>query len=160
MNLIKSCLLALVACLMCTSPLAQQPTDAETSVLQSILEYWEARNAGDWDAAFGMESKAGLITSQSDGSFHKPLGWNRNFSNQQPINLNVYYPEAIEISPGVVYARYYLEGLIGTGSERYQYRSRLTNVWVREDQEWRMRGAHFSDGNFGRTRRTLDEDFK
>lgn len=158
MTLIKTSIMALATCLFCSCPLAQQANIAETSVLQSIMKYWEARNAGDWDAAFSMESTAGLITSQSDGSFHKPLGWKRDFSGQA-VNLNVYYPEATEISPGVVYARYYVEGLIGAGSERYQYRGRITNVWIREGQEWRMRGAHFSDGNYGRTRRTLDEDF-
>lgn len=158
MKLIKACLMTAVTCLFSSSPLAQQPNVAETSVLQSIMQYWEARNAGDWEAAFVMESTAGLITSQSDGSFHKPLGYKRDLS-VPAVNVNVYYPEATEISPGVVYARYYIEGLIGAGSERYQYRSRITNVWVREGQEWRMRGAHYSDSNYGRTRRTLDEDF-
>ena len=53
MKSIKTCLMALAACLPCNS-LAQQPNVAETSVLQSIKKYWSP-NAGDWDAAFGME---------------------------------------------------------------------------------------------------------
>jgi ketosteroid isomerase-like protein len=79
----------------------------------------------------------------------------------QENNMQVFYPEVAEIADGVVYARYYLEGMVGDASEQYSYRTRVTNVWTLEgDGEWRIKAMHFSSAGYGGTHRTQSGDFQ
>ena len=141
-------------------------SSAEDAVAAALGEYWAARNAGDHKAVANLESPAGIYGTNSDGSFHKPFAassaddWKRNMAGQQN-NMQVFYPEVAEIADGVVYARYYLEGMVGDASEQYPYRTRVTNVWIlEEDGEWRIKGMHFSSAGFGGTHRTQNSDFE
>ena len=113
-----------------------------------------------------LESPAGIYGTNSDGSFHKPFAassaddWKRNMAGQNS-NTQVFYLEVAEIADGVVYARYYMEGMTGDESEQYPYRTRVTNVWtLEEDGEWRIKAMHFSGAGFGGTHRTQNTDFE
>lgn len=139
---------------------------AEDAVATAIGEYWAARNAGDHKAVANLESPAGIYGTNSDGSFHKPFAassaddWKRNMAGQKS-NTQVFYLEAHEIADGVVYARYYMEGMTGDTSGQYPYRTRVTNVWtLEEDGEWRIKAMHFSGADFGGTHRTQGYDFE
>ena len=48
-------------------------TGAEKTVLKNIEAYWEARNTSDWDKVVAMSSSSGMLNTNSDGSFHKPM---------------------------------------------------------------------------------------
>jgi ketosteroid isomerase-like protein len=140
--------------------------DAADTVATAIGEYWVARNAGDHKTVANLESAAGIYGTNSDGSFHKPFGassaddWQRNMAGQKN-NMQVFYPEVAEIADGVVYARYYLEGMVGDASDQYPYRTRVTNVWtLEEDGEWRIKAMHFSNAGYGGTHRTQSADFQ
>jgi ketosteroid isomerase-like protein len=107
-----------------------------------------------------------MFGTNSDGSFHKPVStatsddWKRNMAGQQN-NMQVFYPEVADIAEGVVYARYYLEGMVGDEAEQYPYRTRVTNVWVLEDDgQWRIKAMHFSNAGYGGTHRTQSTDFE
>ena len=135
-------------------------------VIAAISDYWAARNTADHEAVANLESGTGMFGTNSDGSFHKPVSaatpddWKRNMAGQQS-NMQVFYPEAEEIAEGVVYARYYLEGMVGDDAELYPYRTRVTNVWVLEDDgHWRIKAMHFSNADFGGTHRTQSTDFE
>ena len=124
------------------------------------------RNAGDHKTVANLESPAGIYGTNSDGSFHKPFAassaddWKRNMAGQKS-NTQVFYLEVAEIADGVVYARYYMEGMTGDESEQYPYRTRVTNVWtLEEDGEWRIKAMHFSGADFGGTHRTQNTDFE
>lgn len=139
---------------------------AEDAVSTAIGNYWAARNAGDHKAVANLESSAGIYGTNSDGSFHKPFGatsaddWKRNMAGQNS-NTQVFYLEVAEIADGVVYARYYMEGMTGDESEQYPYRTRVTNVWTLEDDgQWRIKAMHFSGADFGGTHRTQTSDFE
>lgn len=144
---------------------ADTNSSSEATVAAAIETYWDARNNNDHKTVASMESKTGTLGTNSDGSFHKPLAkasaddWKRNMSGNKG-NVRVFYTEATEISEGVVYARYYGEGVIGTEGDLSPYRTRITNVWVKEaDGEWRMKAMHFSPANFGGTHKTQRSDF-
>ena len=139
---------------------------AEDAVATAVVDYWAARNAGDHKAVANLESPAGIYGTNSDGSFHKPFGassaddWKRNMAGQNS-NTQVFYLEVAEIADGVVYARYYMEGMTGDESEQHPYRTRVTNVWTLEDDgQWRIKAMHFSGADFGSTHRTQNSDFE
>lgn len=139
---------------------------AEDAVATAVVDYWAARNAGDHKAVANLESPAGIYGTNSDGSFHKPFAassaddWKRNMAGQNS-NTQVFYLEVAEIADGVVYARYYMEGMTGDESEQYPYRTRVTNVWTLEDDgQWRIKAMHFSGADFGGTHRTQNSDFE
>ena len=48
-------------------------TGDEKTVLKNIEAYWEARNTSDWDKVVAMSSSSGMLNTNSDGSFHKPM---------------------------------------------------------------------------------------
>ena len=68
-------------------------------------------------------------------------------------------PQLIKLD-GVVYARYYAEGVVGTDGNVSPYRTRVTSVWLKEsDGEWRVKSMHFSPANYGGTHKTQSSDF-
>jgi ketosteroid isomerase-like protein len=95
-----------------------------------------------------MESRSGTLATNSDGSFHKPLTiptaerWAKSMKAGGGITVP-HFVETTELSPTIVYARYYVEGLVG--GRDAPYRTRVTDVWVKEkDGKWRMKAGHFS----------------
>jgi ketosteroid isomerase-like protein len=85
--------------------------------------------------------------------------WKKNMVGNKG-NLRVVYPETTEIAEGVVYARYYAEGVVGMEGNVSPYRTRVTSVWVKEsDGEWRVKSIHFSPANYGGTHKTQSSDF-
>ena len=139
---------------------------AENAVATAVVDYWAARNAGDHKTVANLESPGGIYGTNSDGSFHKPFAassaddWKRNMAGQNS-NTQVFYLEVAEITDGVVYARYYMEGMTGDESEQYPYRTRVTNVWTLEDDgQWRIKAMQFSGADFGGTHRTQTSDFE
>lgn len=140
---------------------------AEATVVAAIETYWDARNSNDHKAVAAMESETGMMNTTSDGSFHKPIArasaedWKRHMAGTKQGSVRVFYTEATEISEGVVYARYYGEGVVGKEDDLSPYRTRITNVWVKEpDGEWRIKAMHFSAANFGGTHKTQRLDFE
>ena len=138
---------------------------SEAMVKAAIETYWDARNNNDHETVAAMESQTGFLGTNSDGSFHKPMAiasaedWKKNMVGNKG-NLRVVYPEATEIAEGVVYARYYAEGVVGMEGNVSPYRTRVTSVWLKEsDGEWRVKSTHFSPANYGGTHKTQSSDF-
>ena len=151
--------------LLSTLVFADGHTPSEATVKTAIETYWEARNTSDAETVAAMESQTGFLGTNSDGSFHKPMStasaddWEKNMVGNN-ANLRVVYPETTEIADGVVYARYYAEGVVGTNDNVSPYRTRVTSVWLKEsDGEWRVKSMHFSPANYGGTHKTQSSDF-
>ena len=141
-------------------------SNAEKMVLENVEAYWEARNDRDWDTVVALTSSSGMLGTNSDGSFHKPLNNQtaEDWESQTPAVaglVGVHASEAHQLNSSTVYARYYAEGVVpdGKGGVR-PYRTRVTSVWVKEDSNWVMKTSHFSSAAYGGTHQTVQEDFE
>ena len=136
---------------------------SEKDVLSSLEKYFEARNNNDYETVVAFESKTGTYGTNSDGSFHKPRQtssvehWEK--FDQGGIT-NVFYPEAIQLSEGVVLTRFYLEGVVTAGGNSSDYRTRVTMTWVKEDGKWVVKSQHYSPANYGGVHQTQAADFE
>ena len=136
---------------------------SEKDVLASLDKYFEARNNNDYATVVSLESKTGTYGTNSDGSFHKPRQipsveqWEK--FDQGGIT-NVFYPEAIQLSEGVVLTRFYAEGVVTAGGNSSDYRTRLTMNWVKEDGNWVVKSQHYSPANYGGVHQTQAADFE
>ena len=146
--------------------LSDDHSSAEKMVLENIEAYWEARNDRDWDTVVALNSSSGILGTNSDGSFHKPLNNQtaKDWENQTPMVaglVGVYASEAHQLNSSTVYARYYAEGVFpdGNGGVR-PYRTMVTSVWIKEDSNWVMKTSHFSSAAYGGTHQTVQEDFE
>lgn len=126
--------------------------DDTDDVIALVEKHWEARNAGDYDTQYNLSSKHGVLGANSNGTFFTAPergtveGLKEGLSNIKKSDVSVRYPEAHKIADDVILARYYLEGQIefADGARVADYRTRVTQVWVREDGEWKYRSWHFS----------------
>ena len=136
---------------------------SEKDVLASLDKYFEARNNNDYVTVVSLESKTGTYGTNSDGSFHKPRQipsveqWEK--FDQGGIT-NVFYPEAIQLSEGVVLTRFYAEGVVTAGGNSSDYRTRVTMNWVKEDGNWVVKSQHYSPANYGGVHQTQAADFE
>ena len=136
---------------------------SEQDVLIALEKYFEARNDNDYETVVSLESKTGTYGTNSDGSFHKPRQvpsveqWEK--FDQGGIT-NVFYPEAIQLSEGVVLARFYAEGIVTAGGISSDYRTRVTMNWVKEGGKWVVKSQHYSPANYGGVHQTQAADFE
>ena len=136
---------------------------AESEVSMAFIKYFDARENQDWDTVAAMESASGTFNTNSDGSFHKALAkttaaqWKA--SGQAGV-LNAYYPEFSELADGVVYVRFYYEGIAMNGSQSSDYRTRVTQNWVKESGKWVVKTQHYSPAQFGGVHITVASDFE
>ena len=87
-------------------------SNAEKMVLENVEAYWEARNDRDWDTVVALTSSSGMLGTNSDGSFHKPLNNQtaEDWESQTPAVaglVGVHASEAHQLNSSTVYARYY-----------------------------------------------------
>jgi ketosteroid isomerase-like protein len=166
MNILKiAAVSALFASNLISIPaMADNHSNSQTAVEAAIEAYWAARNAQDAATVAEMESRSGTLATNSDGSFHKPLTiptaerWAKSMKAGGGITVP-HFVETTELSPTIVYARYYVEGLVG--GRDAPYRTRVTDVWVKEkDGKWRMKAGHFSSAAYGGTHVTASTDFE
>ena len=141
---------------------ADNHTKAEQEVAKAFAEYFDARSNQDWDTVAAMESASGTFNTNSDGSFHKGLAkttaaqWG---ASGQLGSLNTYYPEFSQIADGVVYVRFYYEGVAQNGSISSDYRTRVSQNWVKEEGKWVVKTSHYSPAQFGGVHITVATDF-
>ena len=133
----------------------------EVAVLAAVEKYYEARIDRDFKTMVAMESKNGVCSTNSDGSFHKACvvstvaGYMKNY----PDGLNsVYFPEATMLTEDAYLVRFYYEGVVGENDQ--PYRTRVTTTWVKEDGNWVMRSQHYSSAAFGGVHQTVRGDFE
>ena len=70
---------------------------SEADVLAAVDKYYAARTARDFKTMVAMESKKGVCSTNSDGSFHKAcvVFTAEDYERNYPDGLNnVHYPEA------------------------------------------------------------------
>ena len=135
---------------------------SETEVLKALSAYMDARNSRDFKTVIALSSKAGTLDTNSDGSFHKPEArqtiayWEKSGD----AFTHYFYPEATAIADDVVHVRFYSEGMVGSGDNMSDYRTRVTMNWVKESGSWVLRSAHYSPASYGGVHKTQVSDFE
>ena len=61
---------------------------------------------------------------------------------------------------GVVYVRFYYEGIAKNGAQSSDYRTRVTQNWVKESGKWVVKTQHYSPAQFGGVHITVASDFE
>ena len=139
------------------------PSKAEAEVAIAFEKYFDARANQNWDIVASLESASGTYNSNSDGSFHKALSkttaaqWK---ASGQAGALNIYYPEFAELSNDVVYVRFYYEGIAINGSKSSDYRTKVTQNWIKENGKWVVKTQHYAPAQFGGVHITVASDFE
>ena len=134
---------------------------SEADVLAAVDKYYAARTARDFKTMVAMESKKGVCSTNSDGSFHKAcvVFTAEDYEQNYPDGLNnVHYPEATMLTKDAYLVRFYYEGV--AGSDNQPYRTRVTTTWVNEDGNWVMRSQHYSSAAYGGVHQTVRSDFE
>ena len=123
----------------------------EKALKQSLLKFWEARNAQDFETIFFYESKIGAITgSSSENYFYEDPPpnfdsvidyYSRVESDVTPSNIRI-----IQLSEKVYLTLYYLAGSYKYSSGRVddEYQARVSNIWLYEDGGFKLYYKNFN----------------
>ena len=123
----------------------------EKALEQSLLKFWEARNARDFETIFFYESKIGAITgSSSENHFYEDPPpnfdsvidyYSRVESNVTPSNIRI-----IQLSEKVYLTLYYLAGSYKYSNGRVddEYQTRVSNIWLYEDGGFKLYYKNFN----------------
>ena len=123
----------------------------EKALKQSLLKFWEARNAQDFETIFFYESKIGSITgSSSENYFYEDPPpnfdsvidyYSRVESNVTPSNIRI-----IQLSEKVYLTLYYLAGSYKYSNGRVddEYQARVSNIWLYEDGGFKLYYKNFN----------------
>ena len=163
--LISVCVCVCGAVVMGNQGGATTTEDPTTVCIANVQEYWRAHRDRDAEAAVRLCSPSGMYVTASDGSFHKPkrvqtLELQKQRLAQLKFDFQVYFPEAVLLSKDVVQTRYYLEGLLTTDKRTAPYRTRVTQIWVKEDGKWLAKSQHFSSAAYGGVYITQQEAYE
>jgi|TARA_X000000950_G_scaffold867_1_gene938 hypothetical protein len=133
----------------------------DKAVLAAVAKYYAARTAEDFKTQVAMESKNGVYSTNSDGSFHKPVQkWSvEDYERNRPLGLNhVFFPEAVKLADNAYFVRFYYEGVVGENDA--PYRTRVTTTWVKEMGKWVLKTQHYSSAAYGGVHQTTRNDFE
>ncbi|HEY1422832.1 MAG TPA: nuclear transport factor 2 family protein [Candidatus Acidoferrum sp.] len=139
--LIMTVLLASIAT---TPSIAQQKSDAASKILALEAKWNEAYKRNDLatmnslladDFIITVEdgttySKSGYIANAGDGAMHVEI------SEMSNLKVNVHGNVA------VVTGAYHEKGTLN--GKPYEYRDRLTDVWINSDGKWQVIASHYS----------------
>ena len=125
--------------------------NSEKALQDSLLKFWEARNARDFETIFFYESKIGAITgSSSENHFYEDPPpdfesvldyYSRVESNVVPSNVRI-----IKLSEKVYLALYYLtvSYKYSNGKVNNEYQARVSNIWLYEDGGFKLYYKNFN----------------
>ena len=138
--------------LICLLSLNLSAENNEETLKDSLLIFWEARNARDFETIFFYESKIGAITgSSSENHFYEDPPpdfesvvdyYSRVESNVTPSNIRI-----IKLSENVYLTLYYLSGSYKYSSNEVndKYQARVSNIWLYEDDGFKLYYKNFSN---------------
>ena len=138
--------------LICILSLNLSAENNEQALKKSLLKFWEARNARDFETIFFYESKIGAITgSSSENHFYEDPPpnfesvvdyYSRVESDVIPSNIRI-----IKLSESVYLTLYYLTGSYkySNGKVYNNYQARVANIWLYEDGGFKPYYKNFSN---------------
>ena len=123
----------------------------EAEVTEIVNKHWEYQNKKNWKKYVGTLYSGGTMNGDSNGSF-----WYMQESTvaavtegQAPSNEFNFKPRYIKIDvlekDRVAIAYYYLVGSYSiNGQEKNDYRTRVSQVLVKEKGGWKIKSGHFT----------------
>jgi len=126
--------------------LAQADATTENEVKNAILESnaYAKKHLKDQDDTV---SKDGSLEFWSSGGFLQEVKADTELDEYESINIDAKHIHVITLVPGqVAVAQYYSEGSMAPkgSSAVSNYRTRATQVMVKEGGKWKVRAAHWS----------------
>lgn len=142
----KTVLLVLTSTLLFAGALAHADEATEQEVIQTIMDgnAYARKNLKD---AADTVSKDGSLEFWSSGGFLQKVNAGSESDEYESFNVDAKHVHVITLVPGkVAVAQYYSEGSMApkNGAAVSNYRTRATQVFVKEDGKWKVRAAHWS----------------
>lgn len=142
----KAVILVLTSTLLFAGALAHADEATEQEVIATIMDgnAYTRKNLKDQDDTV---SKDGSLEFWSSGGFLQKVTAGSAPDEYESINIDAKHIHVITLVPGkVAVAQYYSEGSMARkGSAAVSdYRTRATQVFVKEDGKWKVRAAHWS----------------
>ena len=142
----KAVLLVLTSVLLFAGAFAHADEATEQEVIKTIMDgnAYSKKNLKD---VGDTVSKDGSLEFWSSGGFLQEVKPGTTLDEYDSINIDAKHIHVITLVPGkVAVAQYYSEGSMAPkGSAAVSnYRTRATQVFVKEDGKWKVRAAHWS----------------
>ena len=125
--------------------------DDKSEVADVVNKHWQYQNAKDWKKYVGTLHSEGTMDGDSNGSF-----WYRREatvsavtegqSPENEFNFTARYIEVDILEKGkVAIAYYYLVGSYNiNGVQKNDYRTRVSQIFVKEKGSWKVKAGHFT----------------
>ena len=125
--------------------------DDKSEVADVVNKHWQYQNAKDWKKYVGTLHSEGTMDGDSNGSF-----WYRREatvsavtegqSPENEFNFTARYIEVDILEKGkVAVAYYYLVGSYNiNGVQKNDYRTRVSQIFVKEKGSWKVKAGHFT----------------
>lgn len=125
--------------------------DDKSEVSEVVKKHWDYQNNKNWKKFTGTMHSSGTMNGDSNGSF-----WYMQEStlaavtqNQQAGDSYNFQPRYIEVDVleknKVAVAYYYLVGSYEiAGNEKSDYRTRVSQIFVKEKGNWKVKSGHFT----------------
>ena len=122
-----------------------------SEVVDVVNKHWKYQNTKDWGKYVGTMHSEGTMNGDSNGSF-----WYERESTvaaitegQSPDNEFNFTPRYIEVDVlekgKVAVAYYYLVGSYTiNGVEKNDYRTRVSQIFVKEKGNWKVKAGHYT----------------
>lgn len=142
----KTFLLVTTAILLCTGSVAHADEATEQEIIALIMDgnaFVKEHLRGEEDTV----SRHGSLEFWSSGGFLQRIGADDELDEYESINIEAKHIHVITLVPGeIAVAQYYSEGSMAPkGSAAVSnYRTRATQVFVKEDGKWKARAGHWS----------------
>ena len=140
--------------------------DDKSEVINAINSHWKYQNEKNWKKFVSTLHTGGTMNGDSNGSFWfrqestvsaiTANGWG---SSNNKFNFKPRYIEVDVLETGkVAIAYYYLVGSYTiNGSSKNDYRTRVSQVFIKESGSWKVNSGHFTQlhGGSGFPSKTL-----
>lgn len=156
----KKVLLILTGTLLLVGAFAHADKATEQEVIKTIMDSndYAKKNLKDQDDTV---SKDGSLEFWSSGGFLQNVKAGDEPDEYESINIDAKHIHVITLVPGkVAVAQYYSEGAMARKNSAAvsNYRTRATQVYVKENGKWKIRAAHWSPiaGGSGTSQTAVD----
>ncbi len=142
----KTVLLVLASMLIFAGSFAHADQATEQEVIKTIMDNnaYAKKNLKDQSDTV---SKDGSLEFWSSGGFLQEVPAGSEPDGYESVNIDAKHIHVITLVPGkVAVAQYYSEGSMAPKNSAAvsNYRTRATQVFVKEDGKWKVRAAHWS----------------
>jgi len=125
--------------------------DDKSEVADVVNKHWQYQNAKDWKKYVGTLHSEGTMDGDSNGSFwyKREATVSAVTEGQSPeneFNFTARYIEVDILEKGkVAVAYYYLVGSYNiNGVQKNDYRTRVSQIFVKEKGSWKVKAGHFT----------------